>query len=393
MRYLTLVRGNMLTLPAGSTRRRELAAVLHCGCATPTSPVQLRTNSIGFHTRLVYFLFCGIAQCMPLESVLLLCSGDSIMLSCLSRFKPRAIAGSKCQSSASYEFTLVAVTDDSKYAGFYGHQYGAEANHSAIKVEFLVDGKWSAAEVFIANIVVPFDVVRVAFVTESRPTKLKFTNSETDGWGFKALALQVGPAETEIPVPARWKGGAPGGWVKAGENKNAELEIPSAAVTQPPGQSIVPQPENKSDAKFGPQSIEELRTWPYRFVLQQDGNLVLYQDAVPQGVRWTSNTAGKGEAPFKLFLQGDGNLVVYDKNGTPTWASNSRGNNCVLRLQGDGNLVIYDGAGHAKWHTRTGNSLFSHNCAVACQGKTGPCDRCGKPWQRHVYAGILRPSG
>ena len=359
----------MLTLPAGSTSRRELAAVetnvvLHC-CA---SPVQVRTNSFDFHTRLVYFLCCGIEQYMPLESVLLLCcSGHSIMLSCVCRSKPRAIGGSNGQSSASYPqypFTLIAVTDDSKYAGIWGHQDGDVEKHSVVQVQFLVDGKWSAAEMFISFKVLPFDTVRVAFVTESRPTRVKFTNSNEDGWGFKALALHVGTAETEteteteIPVPPRWKGGEPGGWVKAGENKNADLAIPPVDNTQPPGESISPKPENTPDAAAGLVLRSEvevgLTNWPYRLLLQQDGNLVLYEEG-KVGVRWASNTARKGQGPFELFLQGDGNLVVYDNSRRATWASGSRGHNCVLRLQSDGNLVIIadNGHGHPTWSTNT----------------------------------------
>ena len=147
-------------------------------------------------------------------------------------------------------------------------------------------------------------------------------------------------------MPPIRAGGPPGGWVKLNEYRNAELAIPSAAVTQPPGQSISPEPENNSEAGVG--EVEELKTWPYRFVLQQDGNLILFQEGATKPV-WHSGTSGKGEAPFKLLLQGDGNLVVYDKNGAATWASGSRGNNCVVRVQVDGNVVIYGDDGQSKW--------------------------------------------
>ena len=297
-----------------------------------------------------------------------------IMFGCLARVKPRAISGSNCQSSGSYVFTLIAVTGDGKYAGISGHQHGAVQNQSTIHVEFLVDGKWSAPQLFIADNVVPADTVRVRCVTESRPTKLKFTNSNIDGWGFKALALKVGTAETEIPVPLIRADGPPGGWVKPNEYRNAELAIPPAAATQP-GQSISPEPENKSEAKVG--EVEELRTWPYRFVLQQDGNLILFQEGAANSV-WHSGTRGKGEAPFEHLLQGDGNLVVYDKNGVATWASGSRGNKCVLRVQVDGSVVIYGDDGHPKWSTNTHHSHHKHNCSVACHGKTGDCGWCGK---------------
>ena len=53
------------------------------------------------------------------------------------------------------------------------------------------------------------------------------------------------------------------------------------------------------------------------FVMQTDGNLVLYPDSM--GALWdtaTGNTAGA-----TLWLQQDCNLVVYSAGGTPLWAS------------------------------------------------------------------------
>ena len=41
------------------------------------------------------------------------------------------------------------------------------------------------------------------------------------------------------------------------------------------------------------------------------------------GVVWASNTDRKGVSPYNLVMQNDGNLVIYDRNGTPTWATNT----------------------------------------------------------------------
>ena len=104
-------------------------------------------------------------------------------------------------------------------------------------------------------------------------------------------------------------------------------------------------------SESGVGEVKELRKSSYRFVMQGDGNVVLYDGSTP---KWASGTHGKPNAPFKLQLQGDGNLVAYDKKNNAIWASGSRGNNCVLKLQGDGNVVIYGDDGQPKWSTGTG---------------------------------------
>ena len=58
----------------------------------------------------------------------------------------------------------------------------------------------------------------------------------------------------------------------------------------------------------------------YKFVMQGDGNLVLYQGGA---ARWASNSNGKGTAPYRLVVQNDRNVVIYDRNNSATWASNS----------------------------------------------------------------------
>ncbi|CAF0752701.1 unnamed protein product [Adineta steineri] len=74
---------------------------------------------------------------------------------------------------------------------------------------------------------------------------------------------------------------------------------------------------------------------------------------------WASDTHGHGSGPYHLVLQNDGNLVLYDGKNDAKWASGTHGRYDVthLRLQDDGNLVIYisrDEIWHkAIWATRT----------------------------------------
>jgi peptidoglycan LD-endopeptidase CwlK len=86
----------------------------------------------------------------------------------------------------------------------------------------------------------------------------------------------------------------------------------------------------------------------YTFVLQNDGNLVLYSRTA---WLWSANTAGRGHA---IALQRDGNVVLYDINWKPIWATNTVGNSgAFLALQTDGNLVVYNSSGRPLWATNT----------------------------------------
>src|SRR5690606_34699025 len=81
--------------------------------------------------------------------------------------------------------------------------------------------------------------------------------------------------------------------------------------------------------------------------MQDYGNFVLYKsdDFSASNAFWASQTGGIGNGPFRLIMQNDGNLVVYDKNYKPTWDSNSWNAGAAqyrLVMQDDRNLVIYD---------------------------------------------------
>jgi hypothetical protein len=87
----------------------------------------------------------------------------------------------------------------------------------------------------------------------------------------------------------------------------------------------------------------------FRFVMQNDGNLVLYRGSSPL---WASGTDGQ-DVEF-CVMQGDGNLVLYlQGSGRPVWASGTDGNpGSFLVMQDDGNVVIYK-PNHPIWATGT----------------------------------------
>lgn len=86
----------------------------------------------------------------------------------------------------------------------------------------------------------------------------------------------------------------------------------------------------------------------FKFIMQTDGNLVIYS---PTRAIWSSGTWGKEVS--NLVMQTDGNLVLYSKNGQPLWHSNTSGAGLSqLIMQADGNLVLYNSV-QPTWHTHT----------------------------------------
>ncbi|QBD75425.1 lectin [Ktedonosporobacter rubrisoli] len=91
----------------------------------------------------------------------------------------------------------------------------------------------------------------------------------------------------------------------------------------------------------------------YIFILQDDGNLVLYCVAYETyNPLWASGTNGY---PAQMcIMQADGNLVIYDPAGDPLWASGTNGyDDSYLIIQDDGNAVIYTPYGDPVWATGT----------------------------------------
>jgi hypothetical protein len=106
----------------------------------------------------------------------------------------------------------------------------------------------------------------------------------------------------------------------------------------------------------------------FRFILQGDGNLVLYMGS---RALWNSNTVGS--RTDRLVMQGDGNLVMY-RGSTPVWYSRTDGRpGAYLAIQNDGNVVIYQGSA-ARWSTGTcchpaappplANAFYNRSAAV-----------------------------
>nr|AAQ55289.1 lectin precursor [Typhonium divaricatum] len=88
----------------------------------------------------------------------------------------------------------------------------------------------------------------------------------------------------------------------------------------------------------------------YKFIMQEDCNLVLYDAGT---AIWSSGTYGRGYG-CRCTMQDDGNLVVYNSRSEAVWSSRTyRAKGFyILVLQGDRNVVIYS-RGAAIWSTGT----------------------------------------
>jgi len=100
----------------------------------------------------------------------------------------------------------------------------------------------------------------------------------------------------------------------------------------------------------------------YKFILQRDGNAVVYG---PNGATWATGTSNQPSA--KIMMQSDGNLVIYNSQNNALWAcclGRADGAKTLLKgkhpnhnyskpfrlvMQDDGNLVIYDRQNIAFW--------------------------------------------
>ncbi|MEU4801299.1 S8 family serine peptidase [Actinosynnema sp. NPDC023587] len=87
----------------------------------------------------------------------------------------------------------------------------------------------------------------------------------------------------------------------------------------------------------------------YKLVLQNDGNLVLYNRA--GAAQWSSKTWNTDAT--RLYFQYDGNVVLYSNAGVSRWSTNtpnSVGVNFVV--QNDGNIVLYGPSQQVVWHRK-----------------------------------------
>jgi hypothetical protein len=99
----------------------------------------------------------------------------------------------------------------------------------------------------------------------------------------------------------------------------------------------------------------------FRLYLQADGNLVLSQkasDGAFSKVLWKTNplVAGTDTTDIRLIMQQDGNLVVYDNARSPLWNSGTFGHpGAYMKLSDSGDLTVRTPDGSSfYWHTGTG---------------------------------------
>ncbi len=87
----------------------------------------------------------------------------------------------------------------------------------------------------------------------------------------------------------------------------------------------------------------------YKFIFQNDGNLVLYNPS--SRAIWATGTNHKADL---FVVQADGNVVLYG-GGRAVWTTNTGGNpGAFLAIQSDGNLVVYGRNHNVLWSTGTG---------------------------------------
>jgi hypothetical protein len=82
------------------------------------------------------------------------------------------------------------------------------------------------------------------------------------------------------------------------------------------------------------------RNGQFRLVYQDDGNLVVYEMvAGREHPIW--HTATHNTEPGRFVMQGDGNAVVYSRSNQPVWNSQTNvGSGYWLSLEDDGRLLI-----------------------------------------------------
>ncbi|KAL4728073.1 hypothetical protein ACLX1H_004791 [Fusarium chlamydosporum] len=89
------------------------------------------------------------------------------------------------------------------------------------------------------------------------------------------------------------------------------------------------------------------------FRMQEDGKIAVYHGDY---CAW-QNTPGQNWEIHGIKMQEDGNLVIYDNSGTghATWHTDTaagKGNDSTwLEVQDDGNVVLYNDDDTAIWHT------------------------------------------
>jgi hypothetical protein len=145
---------------------------------------------------------------------------------------------------------------------------------------------------------------------------------------------------------------APDGRTAASASSDGTLRLwglPDTAQTA----KAKPKSGLKTEDKLLPGDSLVSQNGLYEFVLQLDGNLVLYKLQPKRTSLWQSNTQGRDAA--HVVMQLDGNFVMRDKQSKSIWGSlSSYGhNNASLEVQDDGNVVITNTQGKVVWSTNT----------------------------------------
>lgn len=162
-----------------------------------------------------------------------------------------------------------------------------------------------------------------------------------------ALLLGASPAlaETAEPGPLAYSHDAPAAPSTSDSTAVAEAEVQRAAETYL--NALV-----GGEELAGGESIVSANG-AYEFVMQTDGNAVVYR--IGAGATWSSGTAGSGD---HLAMQTDGNVVIYSAQDRPVWFTGTSGQpGATLTIQDDGNLVVYREDGSPAWASSVGGPI------------------------------------
>lgn len=86
--------------------------------------------------------------------------------------------------------------------------------------------------------------------------------------------------------------------------------------------------------------------------VQEDGNVVMYNNPGQSGAAWASGTQYTGIR--MVAMADDGNLAAYDAQGNVRWQTNTRGNpGAYAVFISTGNLVVLSNAGKMLWESRS----------------------------------------
>jgi hypothetical protein len=146
-------------------------------------------------------------------------------------------------------------------------------------------------------------------------------------------------------------------WNGGGNLSGTDIQGVQIVYGKPPQPPIDPSCNNNNiTIKTNGKNLEFARgtEWTtcsgYKFIFQNDANLVLYNPS--EQAIW--NTGTNQAAPDTFVVQADGNMVLYKDGGIPVWHTITGGNaGAFLAIQWDGNVVVYDRNGNPIWFTNT----------------------------------------